>query len=161
MDPVTLDGTAQRIRIDGVAVAIGGIAVLLRGPSGSGRSDFALRLIDEGALLISDEQVELERCGERLFARTPHLMPAGLVGRIEARGLGIAKVPHAPEPLPLGWVVDMAPVAAIERLPAAAVAIYLGVAVPTFSLDPTAPSAGAKLRLAVANGPDQIIGRES
>lgn len=152
---------AERIRIDGVAVAIGEMAVLLRGPSGSGRSDLALRLIDEGARLISDEQVELQRHGEKLFASVPHLMPADLVGRIEARGLGIVQVPHAPEPLPLAWVVDMAPVAEIERLPMAAMAVYLGVGVPAFSLDPASPSASAKLRLAVASGPAQIMGRDS
>ena len=48
--------TTASLRIDGVAVSIDGKAVLLRGPSGSGRSDLALRLIDEGAKLISDEQ---------------------------------------------------------------------------------------------------------
>lgn len=156
-----MHAAADRIRIDGVAVAIGEMAVLLRGPSGSGRSDLALRLIDEGARLISDEQVELERRNERVFAGVPNLMPAHLIGRIEARGLGIVQVPHAPEPLPLGWVVDMVPVSAIERLPKAAAAIYLGIAVPCFSLDPASPSASAKLRLAVANGSAQIVGRES
>jgi len=152
---------ADRIRIDGVAVAIGEMAVLLRGPSGSGRSDLALRLVDEGARLISDEQVELERRGEQLFAGVPHLMPADLIGRIEARGLGIVQVPHAPAPLPLAWVVDMAPVAAIDRLPSATVAVYLGIAVPSLSLDPTSLSASAKLRLAVASGPAQIMGRDT
>ncbi|MBL8710864.1 MAG: HPr kinase/phosphatase C-terminal domain-containing protein [Rhodospirillaceae bacterium] len=148
-----------RIRIDGVAVAIGEVAVLLRGPSGSGRSDLALRLIDEGARLISDEQVELERRDRRLFATVPQGMPGDLVGRIEARGIGIVPVPHVPTPLPLSWVIDLRPRQEIERLPAARDVDYLGISVPALVLDPFAASATSKLRLAVKCGPDLIMGR--
>lgn len=154
-------GTAPlRLRIDGVAVAIDGIAVLLRGPSGSGRSDLALRLVDEGALLISDEQVELERRGARLFAQVPAAMPATLIGCIEARGLGILKVPHTGAAVPLSWVADLAPKQTIERMPVSEQAEYLGVSVPVLTLDPETASATARLRLAIRCGPDQIIGRK-
>ncbi|MBN8532408.1 MAG: aldolase, partial [Alphaproteobacteria bacterium] len=44
----------------GTAVAIGDRAVLLRGASGAGKSDLALRLIDEGAQLVADDQVYVE-----------------------------------------------------------------------------------------------------
>lgn len=151
--------TASRLRIDGVAVAIGEEAVLLRGKPGSGRSDLALRLIDEGARLISDEQVELERRGDNVFAMVPALMPEHLIGRIEARGLGIVPVPHVSVALPLSWVFDMMPWPEIERMPAAEQADYLGVAVPVLKLDPFGPSAAAKLRLAVKCGPNLIMGR--
>lgn len=154
-----MDQAVARIRIDGVAVAIGEIAVLLRGRSGSGRSDLALRLIDEGARLISDEQVELERRGDRLVAMVPAAMPQHLVGRLEVRGLGIMPVPHATSPVQLGWVVDMTAIDQIERLPAAAHATYLGIDIPAIQLDPTTVSATAKLRLAVKCGPDLIMGR--
>lgn len=147
-----------RIRIDGVAVAIGEIAVLLRGKPGSGRSDLALRLIDEGARLISDEQVELERRDRSLFALTPEQMPPHLVGRIEARGVGIVPVPYVGSPVLLGWVFDMASEAEIERLPIAEQADYLGVTVPKLKLNPMASSATAKLRLAVKCGPGLILG---
>lgn len=147
------------LRVDGVAVAIGGQAVLLRGAPGSGRSDLALRLIDEGGRLVSDEQVELQRRGHRIFAAAPRQMPAELRGRIEARGLGIVPVPHALEPQPLAWVVDMMPAAQIERLPAAAEASYLGIGIPLLLLDPGMASATARLRLAVKCGPDLIMGR--
>lgn len=154
-----MDQAVARIRIDGVAVAIGEIAVLLRGRPGSGRSDLALRLIDEGARLVSDEQVELERRGDRLYAMAPSLTPQHLLGRLEARGIGIMPVPHIGAPVPLGWVVDMTPIDQIERLPAATHATYLGIDVPAIQLDPAAISATAKLRLAVKCGPDLIIGR--
>ena len=148
------------LRIDGVAVAIDSQAVILRGPSGSGRSDLALRLMDEGAQLISDEQVELHREGERLLVGIPAAMPAELRGVIEARGVGLVAVPHVDRFMPLAWVIDMASAAEIERMPAAETAEYLGVAAPLLKLDPFAVSATAKLRLAVRSGPGHILGRE-
>jgi serine kinase of HPr protein (carbohydrate metabolism regulator) len=148
------------LRIDGVAVAIDNQAVLLRGPSGSGRSDLALRLIDEGAKLISDEQVELHREGDRLLIGCPAVMPSELKGVIEARGVGLVAVPHVDRFVPLTWVVEMADAAEIERMPAAETAEYLGIAAPLLKLDPFAVSATAKLRLAVRSGPGHILGRE-
>lgn len=152
--------TPTSLRIDGVAVAIDNQAVLLRGPSGSGRSDLALRLIDEGAKLISDEQVELHREGDRLLVGVPAVMPGTLKGVIEARGVGLISVPHVNRFVELAWVIDMADAADIERMPAADVAEYLGVSAPLLKLDPFAVSATAKLRLAVRSGAGHILGRE-
>ncbi len=83
-------------------VAIGGQAVLLEGVSGAGKSDLALRLIDRGAVLISDDQTLLMRQGQQLVARAP----GTIRGQIEVRGLGIVTMPH----------VDDVPVALIVRL---------------------------------------------
>ncbi len=83
-------------------VAIGGQAVLLEGVSGTGKSDLALRLIDRGAILISDDQTLLIRQGQQLVARAP----GTIRGQIEVRGLGIVTMPH----------VDDVPVALIVRL---------------------------------------------
>lgn len=152
--------TTAPLRIDGVAVAIDEQAVLLRGPSGSGRSDLALRLIDEGARLISDEQVELLRHDGHVFVSAPSIIPSNLRGRIEARGLGLVPVPHVTDAKRLAWVIDMAAADSIDRLPAALEAHYLGVAIPLLKLDPLALSATAKLRLAVKCGPALIMGRE-
>ena len=63
-------------------------AVLLRGPSGSGKSDLALRLIEAGGRLVSDDQTHLARRGRSLVA-TP---PPTLAGMIEARGVGIVRL---------------------------------------------------------------------
>jgi hypothetical protein len=84
------------------AVAIDGQAVLLEGPSGTGKSDLALRLIDRGGVLVSDDQTLLVRQGAQLLARAP----GTIRGRIEVRGLGIVAMPH----------VDDVPVALIVRL---------------------------------------------
>ena len=57
--------------VHGTSVAIGGRAALITGPSGSGKSDLALRLIDRGFTLVSDDQTVVRRDGERLLASGP------------------------------------------------------------------------------------------
>jgi len=50
---------------------LGEWAILLRGPSGAGKSDLALRLIDRGAVLVSDDQTLVWAAGGRLLAAPP------------------------------------------------------------------------------------------
>jgi HPr Serine kinase C-terminal domain len=73
------------LMVHGTVVAIDGGGVLLRGPSGRGKSDLALRLIDAGARLVADDQVLLQRSGMQVLARAP----AVLAGLLEIRGVGI------------------------------------------------------------------------
>ena len=63
------------------SVAIGGRAVLIAGASGHGKSDLALRLIDRGAKLISDDYTIVEAKDGRLWASPP----ATIAGKIEVR----------------------------------------------------------------------------
>ncbi|MEH3160267.1 MAG: HPr kinase/phosphatase C-terminal domain-containing protein [Sphingomonas taxi] len=84
------------------SVAIDGHAVLLEGASGVGKSDLALRLIDRGGILISDDQTLLVRQGDRLVARSP----ATIRGQIEVRGLGIVTMPHV-EDVPVALIVRL------------------------------------------------------
>ena len=76
---------SERVHATSVAMRQGRSwrAVLLRGPSGSGKSDLALRLIDAGARLIADDQTELVRAGKAVIASAP----ARIAGLIEARGM--------------------------------------------------------------------------
>ena len=76
-------------RVHGTAIALEDKGVLLIGPSGSGKSDLALRLIDSGATLISDDQTICQRRNDEIFL-FPHKKINGL---IEVRGVGIIKVP--------------------------------------------------------------------
>jgi HPr kinase/phosphorylase len=138
----------QPIFVHASAIAIGKTGVLLLGPSGSGKSDLALRLIDDGARLISDDQVILSRNGERLIANPP---PA-LAGRIEVRGIGIVALDGGKvwRKMPVGLVVELVPEDKIDRLPEPASREFLGVALKLIRLNPFEISAVAKLKLVVA-----------
>ena len=92
------------------AVAINGEGVLLSGPSGSGKSDLALRLIDRGAVLISDDGVLVDAGDSNVTLRTA----PQIAGMIEMRGVGIVKMPFA-DGVPLRLVVDLGEQP--ERLP--------------------------------------------
>jgi serine kinase of HPr protein (carbohydrate metabolism regulator) len=132
------------IRVHGTSVALGGDGILLRGPSGSGKSDLALRLIDAGARLVADDQTELNLAGGEVAMTAP----ATIAGRMEVRGLGIVPVPHVAA-APLRLVIDLVPAGAIERLPEPAACDYLGRRFPLLRLAPFEASAPAKLRLAL------------
>ena len=69
-------------------VAIGSRAVLITGPSGCGKSDLALRLLDRGFELVSDDQTIVKRDGDRLVATAP----PNIAGKLEVRGIGIVEV---------------------------------------------------------------------
>jgi predicted ATPase len=85
------------------AVAVGGRAVLIEGPPGSGKSSLALALIDRGAAIIGDDGVMLETTGARAMAR-PHPNTTGL---IEVRNLGLVPMTPLPEaPVALVLLLD-------------------------------------------------------
>lgn len=116
--------------------------MVLLGPSGSGKSDLALRLIDAGGRLVADDGLVVERRGDRLIGR-----PAEAVaGLIEVRGLGIMRVEHCPS-TPLGLVVALGDAGPWPRLPERMTHELLGVALPCVRLDSQAPSACAKIKL--------------
>jgi serine kinase of HPr protein (carbohydrate metabolism regulator) len=126
------------------AVAIDGHAVLLRGPSGSGKSDLALRLIDAGAHLVADDQSELRRHGDVLRVRAP----AAIAGLLEVRGLGILRLDALVE-ASVGLIADLVTADRVERLPLHRTGTILGIAVPLIEIAPFEASAAAKLRLAL------------
>ena len=120
-----------------------GRALLLVGPSGSGKSDLALRLLDRGYRLVSDDRTLLRKDGTRLVASAP----ATIAGRMEVRGIGIVSVEAAPDS-PVVLVVDLSGEG--ERLPEdGAHRTYLGVAIPLVAMDARAASAAAKVALAM------------
>jgi HPr kinase/phosphorylase len=100
------------------AVLVGERAVLIRGPSGSGKSRLAFDLILAGrtgqvptAVLVGDDRVHLDTVAEQLRVRPVR----ELEGLIEVRGLGIRRCGHVSEAV-VGLVVDLAAGDA-ERLP--------------------------------------------
>jgi HPr kinase/phosphorylase len=116
--------------------AQGDDAVLLLGPTGAGKSDLLLRLIQTGFMLVADDQVLVEDgyCAA----------PSALAGLLEVRGLGIFRLPFLPRAR-LRLVVNLG----IEtvRLPEPKTHPTLGV--PKITLDPLHPSAPARLALAL------------
>src|SRR3546814_3988254 len=112
------------VNIHASCVAPGHGGVLILGQSGQGKSDLALRLMDRGAVLVSDDQTLLSVAGGRLVAAPP----AAIAGRLEARGLGIVDLPHRVG-VPVALLADLRPAVEIERLPEAAEEVLSGVAI--------------------------------
>ncbi len=131
-------------RLHATTVAIDGVAVMIEGASGSGKSDLALRLIDRGAVLVSDDQTLVIRVGKTLRARPP----STIAGRIEVRGIGILAMPHI-EDVPVGLLVRID--GAIERMPERRARKIAGIDVRQFAVDPFHASAPIKVELALRN----------
>ncbi|WP_022729439.1 RNase adapter RapZ [Fodinicurvata sediminis] len=148
MSDTTEASTQTRLDLHATAVAVetqfGPLGVLLRGPSGSGKSALALRLIDEGGSLVGDDRVQLHRRGKLLHVCPPER----LSGLLEVRGFGIVEAPCI-EDVPLGLIVDLVPSQPEERLPEAQDEKLLDLEVPRLTLDPATPSAGAFIRMAL------------
>lgn len=130
-------------RLHATCVAIGERGVLLSGRSGTGKSDLALRLIDRGARLVSDDATLVTRSGGALSARAP----ANGAGRMEVRGLGIVTT-EVVEAVTVALLVDLDD--AGQRLPPSAERRHVaGVALPVLHLDATTPSAPIKVEWAL------------
>lgn len=123
-------------------VAIGGQAVLLTGSSGAGKSDLALRLIDSGAQLVSDDQTLLQREKDGLWASAP----AAIAGLFEIRHAGLVTMPFlATAPVAL-YVELTSPNETIERLPETGPVLLLDHPVQRLRLPGLAASSPAKIR---------------
>ena len=104
------------MNVHGTGIVLAGTGVMLRGPSGSGKSLLALLLIDdfvsrgEDAILVADDRLDLGESGGSLTMTAP----SAIAGMIELRGRGIVSRPHV-ESAPLRLVVDL--VETLERMP--------------------------------------------
>lgn len=129
------------------SVAIGGRAVLLAGISGIGKSDLALRLIDRGAVLISDDYTLVKRVNNALVATAP----ATIAGRMEVRGLGVVAMPHVDD-MPVALVVDLFD--QVDRMPMNPLHRFIaGISVPVVKIAPLEASAPIKVELALRDLP--------
>ncbi len=124
-------------------VATEGRAVLIDGPSGSGKSDLTLRLLDRGFTLVSDDQTIVRREGDRLIASAPPT----IAGKLEIRGIGIVDIDHI-EDVPVALLVELT--SEIQRIPDdSRERPILGVGLPLISIDAMAASAPSKVALAL------------
>ena len=139
--------------IHGTAIALDGRAALIRGESGSGKSDLALRCIAQPpsdlvcgqALLIADDQVLADVRGGKIHLTCPD----SIKGLLEVRGLGIIAVPTRNE-AELELLVDLVPRNEVERLPDPnARAELMGVEIRRLAVAAFEASAPLKLLLAL------------
>jgi len=129
-------------------VAIAGRGVLLTGKSGAGKSDLALRLIDDGARLVADDRTILFLVKGALYARAPE----SIKGLLEIRGIGIVACSSLPK-VRIALVVRLGREG--RRLPAPDIyhmpmALKGAKPVPQIALDARFASAPAKIRMALA-----------
>jgi serine kinase of HPr protein (carbohydrate metabolism regulator) len=132
------------LRVHATCVELDGVGLLLRGPPGVGKSDLALRLIDAGAALVADDQVELRANDGRLWASAP----AALAGLLEVRGVGLLRLGAKPEAI-VRLAIDLVPDAEVVRLPETDRLVLLAIALPLYRLCSWQASAPAKVRLLV------------
>ena len=107
------------------AVALGPRALLITGPSGSGKSGLALALMALGAALVADDRTHLV---PQLDGPPLAVAPETIRGLVEARGLGLLAVEPAP-PTPVAAVLDLTRTET-ERLPPRRMTTLLGTDLP-------------------------------
>jgi HPr kinase/phosphorylase len=144
----------KQICLHGTCVSVNGEGILILGGPGAGKSDLALRLIDEpgfgisGGLqhseLVSDDQVIVARHEGKLVASAP----SNISGKLEIRGLGIVAL-ATQSSVPLSLVVKLQAQSTIERLPDRSTFDILGLALPLVEIDAATASAPARLRAAL------------
>lgn len=140
-----VSGGPESIVLHAAAAALGGRGLLILGASGSGKSGLAMRLVGLGWSLVADDRVVVERRGGALVARAP----ARLAGLVEARGIGILRVPALPE-VPLTLAVDLGEVPA-ARMPHHGTITYLGIPIELIS-GREVPNLDVALTILLQNG---------
>ena len=128
-------------RIHGSSVALEDNGVLIIGSSGSGKSDFALRLIDSGGTLISDDQTLCFKKQNEIFLFSIE----AIYGLLEIRNMGIIKVPYV-ENVKMKIIVSLVKKKK-ERLYPKNEKRLLGLNFPHLELEPNEISAVAKIKL--------------
>ena len=124
-------------------VALDGRAVLISGPSGSGKSDLALRMLDRGFTLVSDDRTILRRLGGKLIASAPD----SIKGKLEVRGVGIVEMKTVAN-VPVALVVELT--SEISRMPDDdQERLILGAGIPLINVDALTASAPSKVALAL------------
>jgi len=135
---------AKYNQIHATCIALDGNGVLLLGPSASGKSDLALRLIDASGKLVADDRVNLLVKPDGLYASAPRR----LYGLLEVRGLGVLRIP-ATKKTNITLVCELGNLEPIERMPEDKSTRISGVELPLIAISPFEISAVLKVQLAL------------
>lgn len=152
---MALDGASELVHATAIALRTGGKwrAAIVRGASGAGKSDLALRclatppsaLLRTDVALVADDQVRIVRGGTSLRVSCP---PA-LRGKLEVRGIGIIEISSVDD-AELALVVDLAPRPDVPRFPDPPPrCMIMGIAVPRLVVSAFEASAHMKLLIAL------------
>ena len=128
-------------RIHSSSVVIEDNGVLILGNSGSGKSDLALRLIDNGATLISDDISICRKNSNNIYL----YCPPEIKGLLEVREIGIITVPFV-ERIKLRLVVNLKS-NNNERFPKDSSFRILGIKIPIINIEGKNSSAVAKIKV--------------
>jgi len=131
--------------INATCVAIENKGVLIVGPAGAGKSDLALRLIDQGAQLVADDQTELKIEKTELFATAP----PSIKGLFEVRYVGLMEMPRIPKARVALYIELTLLHEKLERLPEYEDMFLLEKPVRRLKLPAFAGSTPAKIRAAL------------
>jgi len=129
--------------VHATTIAIGTHGIMLIGPSGAGKSDLALRLIDRGAMLVSDDYSDVTVLDDAVLV-TP---PPTIAGKIEIRGVGIVAMPFTSS-ITVRMVVSLGDEG--DRMPSPGWRTIAGQRVRTIVIDPRPASAAIKVERALA-----------
>lgn len=125
------------------SVVIEDAGVLITGKSGFGKSDLALRLIDSGATLISDDVTICEKIGDSIFLFPPNETK----GLLEVREIGIMTVPYI-ENIKLSLLVELVETE-IDRLPQKSFTKLLNIKIKKIKIQGKNSSSVAKIKLKI------------
>lgn len=139
-------------QIHATCVSLDNQGVILRGPSGSGKSDLGLRLIDQGGMLVADDRVDLVHQDRNIIASSPR----EIMGLLEVRGVGIIRLVCL-DSIAVGLVVDLVDSVGVPRLPETATTKLLGTEIRYLQLNAFESSSPAKIRLALGASHDAMV----
>lgn len=147
---------SQQTKLHGSLVMFQGAGILITGGSGVGKSDLALRLIEAGGELVSDDQVVVQKTDLGLVASAPPYIR----GLLEIRGIGVVRMPVVPQGKIDVILSLMEDLTEVERMPLPQTQTILDIDVPKWDLYPFEVSAIAKIRkiIDLLSKPDDLMG---
>ena len=139
-------------QLHATCISVNNRGILIKGPSGSGKSDLALRLINDGGHLIADDRVIIKQQNTLLLASPPN----SLSGLIEVRGIGIVKL-HFQKSCAISLVISLVTPEKLSRLPKKQHIKIFGIKLPMIHLAAFETSTVTKVHLALSIENGDII----